>query len=483
MLIKQTHNNMKNTLLQTIFWIFVIFLSNPGNLYSQQFQVKKISDKVIIVSNPDLGDQVVIQSDKGLVIFDSFWSEKTAKLFKKEISKILNRNDFSYVINMTDRLDMVGGNAAYPEAIIVGHENILNKYSKEKIAKDEIVELIAMWREKEGYSRKRLQNLEAGSEKALKEENWMNKCISMADELENSFSLVLPNISYNDKITLNLGNTIVNLFWFGDAGDYKGLTMAVIPGEKLAIISKAIVFPDYHLASYPRPFYGVLDVPRWIAMLEQMLEGENPVDNIILSDSHGVYSRELMLSHLNYIRELWNKVIALKSEGKTLVEIQDQLSLEKEFAFVKKMQVYINMSDDWIRPQHEMHVRLFYLQGKNLASEILKDGGPESLKASLDKITKEGSAIYFDEVSIDRIGYEWMNKGNIPEAIEVYKLNAEAFPRSFSAFNSLGEAYMKNGDKMNAHKNFEKSLDLNPQNENARMILEQLKKDINSENR
>jgi len=465
---------MKNRLLPVVIWILVISIFNPGKLYPQGFQVKKISDKVFIVSNPDLGSQVVVQSEKGLVIFDSFWSEKTAKMFRDEISKTLSRNDFSYVINMVDRLDMIGGNAAYQDAIVVGHENIIAKYSRDYSVKEEIAELKEMWREKESYSRNRLKNLEAGSEKALQEENWMNKCITMSDELENSFSLVLPKISFNDRKTLNLGNIRIDLYWFGNAGNYQGLTMAVIPEEKLAIISKSIVYPEYHLAPYPFPYYGVLDVPRWIAVFEQILEGENPVNNIILSDSYEVYPGELIHSHLNYIRNLWNSVKALEGEGKTLREIQDQLSLEKDFSFVKEMQVYKNNNDNWIRPQHEMHVRLFFLQGKTLASEIIKEGGPGSLQASLNKIKKAGSEACFDEISVDRVGYEWLKKGNVSEAIEVFKLNAETFPRSFSVFNSLGEAYMNIGDKINAKKNFERSLELNPQNGNARKILEQL---------
>ena len=58
-------------------------------------------------------------------------------------------------------------------------------------------------------------------------------------------------------------------------------------------------------------------------------------------------------------------------------EYLDRLSLDNEFAFVKDMQVYRDHGDDWIRPQHEFHVRLFFLQHKNPASEILRseDGG------------------------------------------------------------------------------------------------------------
>lgn len=345
--------------------MIAISLSHIGNVYSQGFQLKEVSDKVSIITNPDLGYQVVIQSEKGLVVFDSFWSEKTARMFKEEISKTLGRDDFSYVINMVDRLDLIGGNAAYGEAVIVGHENIQTKYSQEESVKDELADLIAMWREKEGYSRDRLENYEAESREALVERNWMNKCITMADELENSFSLVMPEKTYQENMKLDLGNTTIELFWFGKAGDYQGLTMGVLPGEDLAIISKTIVYPEYHMAPHPHPYYKVLDVPRWIKMLEEILEGENPVERIILSDSDEVYPRERLLDHLNYIRKLWNSVIALDAEGKTLQEIQDQLSLDKEFAFVQEMQVYRNMGDRWIRPQHEMHVQNFFLQGKN----------------------------------------------------------------------------------------------------------------------
>lgn len=51
---------------------------------------------------------------------------------------------------------------------------------------------------------------------------------------------------------------------------------------------------------------------------------------------------------------------------------------------------------------------------------------------------------------------------------------AESFPLSFNTWNSLGEAYLKKGDKINAKKNYDKSLELNPQNDNARKVLEQL---------
>jgi len=133
--------------------------------------------------------------------------------------------------------------------------------------------------------------------------------------------------------------------------------VAIIPEEKLAVLSKSIVYPNHHLAPGLRPDFSEMDVPRWIEVFEEILEGEYAVDNIILSDDQQVYSRERMQNHLKYIRTLWNRVTALENEGKSLQEITDILSLENEFTFVKEMIPYKENGDNWIRPQHDLHTR------------------------------------------------------------------------------------------------------------------------------
>ena len=47
------------------------------------------------------------------------------------------------------------------------------------------------------------------------------------------------------------------------------------------------------------------------------------------------------------------------------------------------------------------------------------------------------------------------------------------FPKGFNTYDSLGEAYMENGDKSLAIQNYKKSLELNPKNTHA---VEKLKK-------
>jgi len=470
---------MKTKTLFILINILGISLFPFGETYTQEFQIEKIADKVFLASIPVLGKQIVVQSEKGLVVFDSFWSEITAKELKKEIIKALNRDDFSYVLNTVDRLDMFGGNTAYEEAVIIGHDSFLERYKgKEKEIEAEIQELIEMWRWKEGAAREKLQSLEKGSERAIREQEWMNACKRRVDELESGYTLVLPAIFYNDRMTLDLGDITMQLIWFGKAGNRIGMTVAVIPEKNLVIVPSFILNP-LHLAPYPFWDYKVMDVPRWVAVLEEILEGEDTVEKIVCSDIGAVLSGERAHSHLVYIRRLWNSVKTAEAAGKNLNEIQDQLSLDKDFAFVKDMEVYKERGDDWLRPQHQGHVRLFFLQHKNLASEIIKEGRIQSLQASLKNIRKlrdTGGDIYFDEASINGFGYYLMNSGEIREAIEVFKLNVEVFPNSFNVYDSLGEAYMKNGDKENAIQNYRKSLELNPDNDNAREMLKRLEK-------
>jgi tetratricopeptide (TPR) repeat protein len=57
------------------------------------------------------------------------------------------------------------------------------------------------------------------------------------------------------------------------------------------------------------------------------------------------------------------------------------------------------------------------------------------------------------------------------DAIEIFKLSVEAYPLSYNTYDSLAEAYMDNGDKDLAIKNYEKSLQLNPYNANGQRRL------------
>src|SRR5262245_6205096 len=77
------------------------------------------------------------------------------------------------------------------------------------------------------------------------------------------------------------------------------------------------------------------------------------------------------------------------------------------------------------------------------------------------------------EGRLNYIGYSLMEQKNIAAAIAVFKANVEMYPQSSNVYDSLGEAYMANGEQELAIANYKKSLELNSQNKNA---VEKLKK-------
>ena len=66
-------------------------------------------------------------------------------------------------------------------------------------------------------------------------------------------------------------------------------------------------------------------------------------------------------------------------------------------------------------------------------------------------------------------------ENKIFEAIAIFKLNTKEYTTSFIVFDSLGEAYMVKGDDKLAILNYQKLVDLNPENESGIYAFKKLK--------
>ncbi len=87
---------------------------------------------------------------------------------------------------------------------------------------------------------------------------------------------------------------------------------------------------------------------------------------------------------------------------------------------------------------------------------------------------KESPDFKLDESTVNSWGYELMADNHFPEAIDIFKLNVKNYPDSGNVYDSLGEAYMKSGQKQLAIDNYKKSLEKNPSNDNAKQKLKEL---------
>jgi imidazolonepropionase-like amidohydrolase len=128
----------------------------------------------------------------------------------------------------------------------------------------------------------------------------------------------------------------------------------------------------------------------------------------------------------------------------------------------------------------EMLARVEALASKmSIAGILLKTVEEQGVEAAVKQYHElraaQPGAYDFREEQLNHLGYHLIGMGRIKDAIGILKLNAEAYPQSSNAYDSLGEAYADDGDKELAIENYEKSLQLDPKNRGAIEKLKQLK--------
>jgi len=120
----------------------------------------------------------------------------------------------------------------------------------------------------------------------------------------------------------------------------------------------------------------------------------------------------------------------------------------------------------------------YILPKKSIAAALLKTIRKKDVDAAVrlyyELKNTQSNAYNFNEYSMNLLGYQLLGEKKIDEAIRIFLLNREAFPRSFNVYDSLGEAYMTKGNKELAIKNYRRCLELDPGNVNALEKLEKL---------
>jgi len=79
------------------------------------------------------------------------------------------------------------------------------------------------------------------------------------------------------------------------------------------------------------------------------------------------------------------------------------------------------------------------------------------------------------ERQMNRLGYDLLSAKRVKDAVAVFKLNVEDYPQSFNTYDSLAEAYLADGDKDLAIKNYQRAAELNPDNARRTEVLKKLR--------
>lgn len=114
---------------------------------------------------------------------------------------------------------------------------------------------------------------------------------------------------------------------------------------------------------------------------------------------------------------------------------------------------------------------------RQLLKSILASGAEAGLGEYRSSRNGRSPSEKINEAQMNRLGYDLLGLKRLKDAIEVFKLNVEDYPQSSNTYDSLGEAYMLEGNKELAIKNYERSIELNPKNSNGVETLKKLRAD------
>lgn len=105
----------------------------------------------------------------------------------------------------------------------------------------------------------------------------------------------------------------------------------------------------------------------------------------------------------------------------------------------------------------------------------IRERGVGAAVAQYRELKKGAAGRYdFGEPELNALGYELLFTGRAKDAVEIFKLNVEAYPQGFNTYDSLAEGYLAAGERELAIKNYRRSLELNPQNANATAALKRI---------
>lgn len=98
-----------------------------------------------------------------------------------------------------------------------------------------------------------------------------------------------------------------------------------------------------------------------------------------------------------------------------------------------------------------------------------------SAVAEYRKLKAQNTPTYdFSETELSALGYQFLSMKRQKDAIEIFKLNAEMFPKSPIVYDTLGEAYLADDQKDLALANYKKAIELDSKNANALRIVKQM---------
>ncbi|MFC1499553.1 MBL fold metallo-hydrolase [Candidatus Zixiibacteriota bacterium] len=380
----------------------------------------RLSDRVAVfqtAAGSEPTSIIALQSEQGIVVIDTERSPRFTSDIRAAIEEEFT-GDFIYLINTHGHGDHTYGNQVFSEATIIAHENCVAEMEEAADRIDgtvgQISAMLPRWKNQ-------VESLEAGSDEAESLAGMISYYEQMVSGFTDGFTVSLPNLTFHDHMTLNLGDLTLELTWHGHAHSSSDI-LIYCPEEQLLLTGDLFYtggLPTY-IDSERIPYLS-----RWHEIIDALMKRDEGIAHIVTGHEES---------------------LPISSLGETLTFIAQQRDL---------------------------------YAGRESALNTFRDVHlGKGVEAGLDRLREmhaDSTHFYALRPELDTYAYRLMLDEKLDEALKMFLLFAELWPESDISWDSLGEVYLRLEQKEKAIEAFEASLKLNPENRNAIQRLAQLK--------
>ncbi|WP_299888686.1 tetratricopeptide repeat protein [uncultured Lacinutrix sp.] len=195
---------------------------------------------------------------------------------------------------------------------------------------------------------------------------------------------------------------------------------------------------------------------RYLYSLDEAIEVSFDSNNKLQVTWRGADMRPIAIDENTFTSVEMNKKLRFMTHPETKVRyITDVTEDDKKIAY------------DYKRMPDTFNVPSAYLKNKEY---------DKALVGYLNIQKEDSTSIYIRERDFNRFGYKLIREKKYEDAIKVLKINVALYPESDNVYDSLADAYTRNGDSLEAYNNYKKALEFNSGNKRAKRFVEAYEK-------
>jgi glyoxylase-like metal-dependent hydrolase (beta-lactamase superfamily II) len=321
------------------------------------FRVKKLSVRIATFQEGLYGNDsclTVVRTDQGLIVVDTGLTSFFAEQMKRKFREVLGRDDVRYVINTHSHWDHTGGNQAFPEAEIIGHQNVIPAMRRFDERKDRF---LADRRDYITRMERDLASKEPDSSEGRVLAERLAGEKAFAENLRTVYVSMPPTKTFSDRMTIRFADLTIKLFYYSDCfspGPNRHTDndiLVQIPELKALLGGDAFFFYEKDLAPIPPPD----DLSRWLDLMGEIIA--EPVG--IVSDGHAsplLGNGEMLSALYRYMKELNEAAIHSQKKGMDVQTFREQNTLAQKFAYLRK---FYDFSSQTILDQHRANLESY----------------------------------------------------------------------------------------------------------------------------